>query len=108
MALCYNLGMIEEENIFISKVTLSELVVLAEAYFKMSKSENKVVKEKSEKLLIETLEIMEKAHKDEIMTPEQYTKKYLGLLGGREGAIKLIENTQRQREELSKRPKKTK
>lgn len=100
--------MIEEENILISKHKLSDLRDLAETYFKLSKSENKIVKEKSEKLLIETLDSMEKAHKDEVMTPEQYSRKFLGLLGGRDKAIELIENTKRREDELSKKPKRTK
>jgi len=100
--------MVEEDNILISNLKLSDLVVLAEAYFKMSKSENKVVKEKSEKLLIETLDTMEKAHKNEIRTPEQYNRRIFNLVGGKDKAIELIENDKRRKDELSKRPKRTK
>lgn len=108
VALCYNLGMIKEDNILISKLKLSDLRELAETYFKLSKSENKDVKERAEKRLIETLNSMEKAHKEEIMTVSQYSRKFLGLLGGRDKAIELIENAKRRKDELSKRPKRTK
>ena len=107
VALCYNLGMIEEGNILISELKLIDLKELAEFYLKASKSDNKTIKEKSEKLLIETLALMEKAHNGEIMTPEEFTRKHLSLLGGREGATKLIEDDKRRRDELSKRPKKS-
>ena len=100
--------MIKEDNILISKHNLLDLRDLAETYFKLSKSENKVIREKSEKLLIETLDSMEKAHKGEIMTPDKYNRKILDLFGGREGAIKLIEDNKRRRDELSKKPKKIK
>jgi len=100
--------MIKEDDILISKHKLMDLKELADFYFKLSKSEDKAIKEKSKKLLIETLGSMEKAHKEEIMTPEQYTRKFLGLLGGRDKAIELIENAEKRRDKLSKRPKKIK
>lgn len=92
VALCYNLGMIKENNILISNLNLSDLKELAETYFKLSKSENKDIKKKSEKLLIETLDFMDKAHKGEVMTVNQYSKNILDAIGGKDKAIALIKD----------------
>ena len=51
---------------------------------------------------------MEKAHSGELMKQNKYNKKYLGLLGGRDKAIELIENAEKRRDKLSKRPKRIK
>lgn len=59
------------DNILISELKLSDLKELAETYFKLSKSDNKEIKEKSEKLLIETLDFMDKAHKGELLTSNE-------------------------------------
>lgn len=108
VALCYNLGMIEEDNILISKQTLSGLQSLAATLIKIIKISDGERKKNAESTLSEVVGFIDKALKGEIMTPEQYTKKYLGLLGGREGAIKLIEDSKRRTDELAKRPKRTK
>jgi len=95
--------MIEEDNILISKHNLLDLRDLAVTYFKLSKSENKIIREKSEKLLIETLDSMEKAHKGEIMTPDKYNRKILDLFGGEAKATEMINEAKNRREKLNQK-----
>jgi len=103
VALCYDFGMVKEKDILISELKLSDLKELAETYLKLTKSENITIKKKSEKLLIEVLGFMEKAHKDEIMTIAGHNKKVFDLMGGKEKTIETLKKISESKKKYAQR-----
>jgi len=108
VALCYNLGMVGEDNILISRKTLSDLQSLAETLVKIIKISDGERKKNAENTLSEVVGFIDKALKEEIMTPEQYNKKTLDLLGGQDKVIDIAKDIIRRTDKLSKRPKRNK
>lgn len=107
VALCYNLGMIKEDNILISGLTLLGLQSLAETLIKIIKISDGERKKNAENTLSEVVGFIDKALKKEIITPYQYSQRVFNAFSGRDKAIERIENDKRRKDELSKRPKRT-
>lgn len=105
IAVCYNLGMIEEDNILISNLKLSDLQILAETLIKIIKISDGERKKKTENVLSDVVGFIDKALKNEIRTSAEYYKMISDTVGGEE---KFIKNAKRRIDELSKRPKRIK
>jgi len=100
--------MIKEDDLLISELKLSDLQNLTETLIKVIKVSDGEIKKKTKNTLSEVIGFIDKALKKEIITPVQYRKIIFGAAGGREEAIKLIENSNRREDKLSKRPKRSK
>jgi hypothetical protein len=99
--LCYNFSMDKNQNWLVSELKLSDLKELADTYLKLIKVENKGIKEKAEKSLLEILDLMDKARNKEIMTVAEYSKKMIDDFGGVEEAIKLIEKIKKSKKKIT-------
>ncbi len=68
-------------DVIISELSLMDLKDLISTYERLSKSENKKIKEKAEKTLLTLMEFSDKAIKNEILTPRQYNKRIVEKFG---------------------------
>lgn len=97
--------MIEEDNILISNLKLLDLQNLAEILIKAIKVFDGEQKKNAKDTLSKVVGFIDKALKKEIRTTTEHYKMISDAVGGED---KFIENVLRRKDELSKRPKRTK